>query len=185
MFPRQEDPLDEFRIIETWICMQSQQTNLRNYLIFALSHARSRWVDTNGIEFSILSSEWWSAENTGECNIIWKRFTGLGGLDNHWSPDSECHSMNQSPELLRRLLRAKDRMDGAPQEEWPVKRLATFVSARLIQTRPTHTWQGNSPDIIWSSRERRDASTGAFRKIAAPLDGNILRLRQAIKEVDW
>lgn len=30
----------------------------------------------------------------------------------------------QSPELLRRLLRAKDRMDVASQEEWPVRRLA-------------------------------------------------------------
>lgn len=28
------------------------------------------------------------------------------------------------PELLRRLLRAKDRMDAAPHEEWPVGRLA-------------------------------------------------------------
>ena len=32
--------------------------------------------------------------------------------------------MGQSPELLRRLLRAKDRMDAAPQESWPVERLA-------------------------------------------------------------
>lgn len=32
--------------------------------------------------------------------------------------------MNQSPELLRRLLRAKDRMDAAFHEEWPVNRLA-------------------------------------------------------------
>ena len=32
--------------------------------------------------------------------------------------------MNQSPDLLRRLLRAKDRMDAAPQEAWPVQRLA-------------------------------------------------------------
>jgi transcriptional regulator GlxA family with amidase domain len=30
----------------------------------------------------------------------------------------------QDPELLRRLLRAKDRMDGASQEDWPVRRLA-------------------------------------------------------------
>src|SRR5262249_17280984 len=30
----------------------------------------------------------------------------------------------QDPELLRRLLRAKDRMDAASHEEWPVKRLA-------------------------------------------------------------
>ncbi len=32
--------------------------------------------------------------------------------------------MTQSPELLRRLLRAKDRMDGASHEQWPVHRLA-------------------------------------------------------------
>ena len=32
--------------------------------------------------------------------------------------------MGQDPELLRRLLRAKDRMDAASHEEWPVQRLA-------------------------------------------------------------
>lgn len=32
--------------------------------------------------------------------------------------------MPQNPELLRRLLRAKDRMDNASHEEWPVHRLA-------------------------------------------------------------
>ncbi len=32
--------------------------------------------------------------------------------------------MRQDPELLRRLLRAKDRMDAASHEEWPVRRLA-------------------------------------------------------------
>lgn len=31
---------------------------------------------------------------------------------------------NQDPELLRRLLRAKDRMDAASHETWPVARLA-------------------------------------------------------------
>jgi transcriptional regulator GlxA family with amidase domain len=31
---------------------------------------------------------------------------------------------HQDPELLRRLLRAKDRMDAASHEEWPVERLA-------------------------------------------------------------
>src|SRR5690349_10120763 len=30
----------------------------------------------------------------------------------------------QDPELLRRLLRAKDRMDAASHEQWPVQRLA-------------------------------------------------------------
>lgn len=31
---------------------------------------------------------------------------------------------SQDPELLRRLLRAKDRMDAASHEDWPVHRLA-------------------------------------------------------------
>jgi transcriptional regulator GlxA family with amidase domain len=35
---------------------------------------------------------------------------------------------HQDPELLRRLLRAKDRMDAASHEAWPVERLAS-VSA--------------------------------------------------------
>jgi transcriptional regulator GlxA family with amidase domain len=39
--------------------------------------------------------------------------------------------VNQNPELLRRLLRAKDRMDAASHEDWPVRRLAavSHVSA--------------------------------------------------------
>ncbi|MEG2803806.1 AraC family transcriptional regulator [Stenotrophomonas sp.] len=32
--------------------------------------------------------------------------------------------MTQSPALLRRLLRAKDHMDRAPQQAWPIQRLA-------------------------------------------------------------
>jgi transcriptional regulator GlxA family with amidase domain len=32
--------------------------------------------------------------------------------------------VSHDPELLRRLLRAKDRMDAASHEEWPVRRLA-------------------------------------------------------------
>jgi transcriptional regulator GlxA family with amidase domain len=35
---------------------------------------------------------------------------------------------SQDPELLRRLLRAKDRMDAASHEEWPVERLARVSS---------------------------------------------------------
>jgi AraC-like DNA-binding protein len=35
----------------------------------------------------------------------------------------------QDPELLRRLLRAKDRMDAASHEAWPVRRLARVSGA--------------------------------------------------------
>ena len=37
---------------------------------------------------------------------------------------NERETLHLDPELLRRLLRAKDRMDAASQEEWPVERLA-------------------------------------------------------------
>lgn len=36
--------------------------------------------------------------------------------------------MAQSPLLLRRLLRAKDHIDGAPHEDWPVPRLAQVAA---------------------------------------------------------
>lgn len=36
--------------------------------------------------------------------------------------------MPQDPELLRRLLRSKDRMDVASHEEWPVRRLARVTA---------------------------------------------------------
>src|SRR5262245_56795895 len=38
--------------------------------------------------------------------------------------DSELLAGSQDPELLRRLLRAKDRMDAASHEDWSVRRLA-------------------------------------------------------------
>src|ERR1700754_440769 len=39
------------------------------------------------------------------------------------APDTDADAL-QDPALLRRLLRAKDRMDAASHEAWPVKRLA-------------------------------------------------------------
>ncbi len=41
--------------------------------------------------------------------------------------------LKQDPELLRRLLRAKDRMDAASHEEWSVQRLA-----RVSHVSPAH-----------------------------------------------
>ncbi|HYD52231.1 MAG TPA: AraC family transcriptional regulator [Gemmatimonadaceae bacterium] len=38
--------------------------------------------------------------------------------------EQDRRQARQDPELLRRLLRAKDRMDAASHEEWPVGRLA-------------------------------------------------------------
>ena len=40
------------------------------------------------------------------------------------SPPDREDGPRQEPALLRRLLRAKDRMDAASQEDWTVQRLA-------------------------------------------------------------
>ncbi|NLP63695.1 helix-turn-helix transcriptional regulator [Paraburkholderia sacchari] len=40
------------------------------------------------------------------------------------SPVARCADALEDPALLRRLLRARDRMDAASHEAWPVKRLA-------------------------------------------------------------
>jgi transcriptional regulator GlxA family with amidase domain len=49
--------------------------------------------------------------------------TGLDGEDDQVQPTG------QDPDLLRRLLRAKDRMDAPSHEEWPVRRLARVSGA--------------------------------------------------------
>lgn len=43
----------------------------------------------------------------------------------HDSSSRTPRAQGQDPELLRRLLRAKDRMDAASHEEWPVSRLSS------------------------------------------------------------
>jgi AraC-like DNA-binding protein len=53
----------------------------------------------------------------------------LATIFSSMSVDSET----QDPDLLRRLLRAKDRMDAASHEDWPVPRLA-----RVSRVCPAH-----------------------------------------------
>jgi transcriptional regulator GlxA family with amidase domain len=50
------------------------------------------------------------------------RRTAHANLDE--APDRSRGRTSQDPELLRRLLRAKDWMDAASHEAWPVRRLA-------------------------------------------------------------
>jgi AraC-like DNA-binding protein len=49
--------------------------------------------------------------------------------DPHASMSDAAATARQDPALLRRLLRAKDRMDAAPHEDWPVRRLAQVSGA--------------------------------------------------------
>jgi hypothetical protein len=43
---------------------------------------------------------------------------------------------SQDPELLRRLLRAKDRIDAAFHETWPIRRLARVSRGAPALPRP-------------------------------------------------
>lgn len=56
--------------------------------------------------------------------------------------------MNQSSKLLRRLLRAKDRLDAAPEHDWAVAQLAEISDCQATYER----WQAagvefNQPPI--------------------------------------
>jgi AraC-like DNA-binding protein len=61
-------------------------------------------------------------------NVGQKGYFAYIGIHNPHSPE-EAERVGQDPELLRRLLRAKDRMDAASHEEWPVERLAQVSGA--------------------------------------------------------
>ena len=54
-------------------------------------------------------------------------------MRNSEAPPPRRTEPSQDPALLRRLLRAKDRMDAASHEDWPVQRLA-----RLSAVSPAH-----------------------------------------------
>src|SRR5699024_3835703 len=68
--------------------------------------------------------------------------------------------MTQNTDLLRRLLRAKDRMDGHPDDDWPVARLA-----RIACVSPAHFARafrkafGTSPHRYLLSRRIERART--------------------------
>lgn len=52
------------------------------------------------------------------------RHTSADARSSTLGPLMSASPASPSPALLRRLLRAKDRMDAASQEDWPVRRLA-------------------------------------------------------------
>ena len=56
--------------------------------------------------------------------LAWLAMTECGLAENRVLCVMSGGSASQDPALLRRLLRAKDRMDAASHESWPVRRLA-------------------------------------------------------------
>lgn len=75
----------------------------------------------------------------------------------------------QSPELLRRLLRAKDRIDAASHEDWPVARLASVagLSAAHFSREFKHAF-GVPPHRYLLSR-RIERAIRLLRETALPI----------------
>lgn len=77
--------------------------------------------------------------------------------------------MSQSPELLRRLLRAKDRMDGAPQEEWPIRRLAQVSAVSVAHFAREYKRAFGLPPHRYLLTRRIERATALLRDTDLPI----------------
>ena len=71
--------------------------------------------------------------------------------------------MNQDPELLRRLLRAKDRMDAASHEDWPVRRLARVSAVSEAHFARSFKQAFGTPPHRYLLTRRIERATGLLR----------------------
>lgn len=71
--------------------------------------------------------------------------------------------MTQSPLLLRRLLRAKDKMDGAPDQEWPVHRLAQVSAVSVAYFAREFKKAFGAPPHRYLLTRRIERATGLLR----------------------
>lgn len=77
--------------------------------------------------------------------------------------------MGQDPELLRRLLRAKDRMDAASHEEWPVERLASVSGASAAHFARSFKEAFGVPPHRYLLTRRIERATALLRETELPI----------------
>lgn len=77
--------------------------------------------------------------------------------------------MGQDPELLRRLLRAKDRMDAASHEEWPVERLASVSGASEAHFARSFKEAFGVPPHRYLLTRRIERATALLRETELPI----------------
>ena len=75
----------------------------------------------------------------------------------------------QTPELLRRLLRAKDRMDAAPHEAWPVARLAGISHVSPAHFARSFSSAFGLPPHRYLLTRRIERATAMLRDSDAPI----------------
>ena len=77
--------------------------------------------------------------------------------------------MNQSPELLRRLLRTKDRMYGASHEHWPIKRLAQVSAVSVAHFAREFKKAFGVPPHRYLLTRRIERATALLRDTSLPI----------------
>jgi len=77
--------------------------------------------------------------------------------------------MSQDPELLRRLLRAKDRMDAASHEAWPVWRLARVSGVSEAHFSRTFKEAFSTPPHRYLLTRRIERATALLRETELPI----------------
>src|SRR4249919_3271859 len=73
------------------------------------------------------------------------------------------------PELLRRLLRAKDRMDAASQEDWPVQRLARVAKVSAAHFARSFKQAFGVPPHRYLLTRRIERATALLRDTELPI----------------
>jgi len=75
----------------------------------------------------------------------------------------------QDPELLRRLLRAKDRMDAASHEAWPVQRLAAVSDVSEAHFARSFKQAFGTPPHRYLLTRRIERATALLRETELPI----------------
>ena len=75
----------------------------------------------------------------------------------------------QDPALLRRLLRAKDRMDAASEEDWPVKRLASVSGVSQAHFARSFKLAFGAPPHRYLLTRRIERAKALLRDTDAPI----------------
>ncbi|WP_340676829.1 AraC family transcriptional regulator [Paraglaciecola sp.] len=77
--------------------------------------------------------------------------------------------MSQSPGLIRRLLRSKDRIDEAPHEEWPISRLAEVSAVSVAHFAREFKKAFGLPPHRYLLTRRIERATALLRETNLPI----------------
>jgi transcriptional regulator GlxA family with amidase domain len=84
-------------------------------------------------------------------------------------PSEASLAADQDPKLLRRLLRAKDRMDAASHEAWPVERLASVSGVSEAHFARSFKHAFGVPPHRYLLTRRIERATALLRETTLPI----------------